>query len=364
MVRITFIALVIMHGLIHAIGFLKAFHSGSNTLLNREISKPMGLLWLTAVALLLGSALFLILNKNWWHVGIAAATLSQILLASVWQSARWGTVVNLIIVGAAIVNLSAWLFQRNADNAALQLVASAGSIQKVITEADIATLPPIVARWLSSSGVVGKPVANTICLKQSGRLRTSPHGSWTDVTATQYFNTSDPSFIWIARIHNPYIHISGRDDFYHGHGRMLISIGSMVTVANATGPETDQGTMLRYLAEIQWFPSAALDSHITWQQIDEQSARATLSYPGSNVTGIFSFDQAGNIRSFAADRYMEHNGAYTLEKWYVPVTSCTTFNGIRIPSAGQTIWRLKDGDFSWFDWKIDSITFNQPCLLK
>ena len=53
---------------------------------------------------------------------------------------------------------------------------------------------------------------------------------------------------------------------------MFIKAGGLITVADGTGPTFDQGTALRFLGEIIWFPSAALTRHITWQPIDERRA--------------------------------------------------------------------------------------------
>ena len=66
--------------------------------------------------------------------------------------------------------------------------------------------------------------------------------------------------------------IAGRDRYADGHGHMLIKLASLLTVADGAGPEIDQGTLLRYLGEIVWFPSAALRDYISWEAIDERSA--------------------------------------------------------------------------------------------
>lgn len=37
----------------------------------------------------------------------------------------------------------------------------------------------------------------------------------------------------------------------------------------ATGSEIDQGTMMRYLNEMTWFPAAFLGENISWKAVDE-----------------------------------------------------------------------------------------------
>ncbi|RYD03617.1 hypothetical protein N752_18765 [Desulforamulus aquiferis] len=117
--------------------------------------------------------------------------------------------------------------------------------------------------------------------------------------------------------------------FTEGKGNMLIKVLSLFTVANARGEEIDQGTQLRYLGEIVWYPTAALCDYIKWEAIDTHSARATMSYDGLSTSGVFEFNDLGEVTSFSADRYMAVDGKYVLEKWLVTMKDYREFEGIR-----------------------------------
>lgn len=77
--------------------------------------------------------------------------------------------------------------------------------------------------------------------------------------------------------------VTGRDKFVDGKGQMTFELFSLINVANDTGDKIDQGTLQRYLAEICWFPSAALSPYIKWDDIDSTSAKATLTYKNVSV---------------------------------------------------------------------------------
>jgi hypothetical protein len=49
--KILFTFIVFIHGLIHIMGFLKAFHIAEINQLQTTISKPIGVLWLLATIL-------------------------------------------------------------------------------------------------------------------------------------------------------------------------------------------------------------------------------------------------------------------------------------------------------------------------
>jgi len=71
--------------------------------------------------------------------------------------------------------------------------------------------------------------------------------------------------------------------------------------------------MVRYLAEIVWFPSAALNDYIHWEQIDSTTAKATMTYVRITSSGLFKFDMDVNAISFEAKRYYDRKGGATLE---------------------------------------------------
>jgi len=76
-------AIIIIHGLIHLLGFLKAFNISEINQLTLSISKTAGILWLLTVLLFIIDFILLILNNNkWWMIGLAATLISQILISN------------------------------------------------------------------------------------------------------------------------------------------------------------------------------------------------------------------------------------------------------------------------------------------
>lgn len=234
---------------------------------------------------------------------------------------------------------------------------------ETISKADLQGLPLCVQRWLEYSQVIGKERIRTVRLKQKGAMRTKEGQPWMPAEAEQYFTIDEPGFIWKAKIKAaPLFYIVGRDKYYHGKGNMLIKILSLITVADARGKEMDQGSLLRYLAETVWFPNAALSSYIKWEEINSNSARATMSYGGETASGVFVFNEKGEVIYFVTERYMELNGQYVMETWSTPMKDYKEFNGIKIPAKGEAIWKLKTGDFSYYQVEITEIEYNKPVV--
>jgi hypothetical protein len=148
----------------------------------------------------------------------------------------------------------------------------------VVTSESIAHLPAPVQRWLTSSGVVGRQPVRTVRLTQRGEMRQRPDGAWIPAVAEQVFSVHPPGFVWRTTMEMPpFIDVLGVDRYADGSGSMRISMFGLVPLVDASGSTIDQGTMLRYLAEICWFPTAALSPAITWTAVDDTSAQATLT---------------------------------------------------------------------------------------
>jgi hypothetical protein len=141
--KLAFIVLLLGHGLIHLLGFLKAFDPAQVNELTQEISRPLGFLWLIAAMLFIITAVAFALKKRWWWAtAIAAALCSQVLIFTAWQDAMFGSVANLIILVVALLQLGSVRFvgryRQDVHNAQERV---RGLPAETITEADLQTLP-------------------------------------------------------------------------------------------------------------------------------------------------------------------------------------------------------------------------------
>lgn len=234
---------------------------------------------------------------------------------------------------------------------------------EVVSESDIVRLPEPVQRWLRRSNVIGKKPCSTVRLKQRGYFRLKPNQKWMPFLAQEYFLTKAPEFIWYTVMKPaPMMFITGRDAFRNNAGNMLIKLLSTITVANARGPEIDQGAAVRYLNEIMWFPAAALNSYIIWEAIDERSAKATISYGAQRASATFVFSAEGDLQTMEAQRYRESDGKYSLERWSTPISAYGEFGGIRVPTQGAGIWHSENSDFSYIKLEVIDIEYDIPAV--
>jgi len=267
-----------------------------------------------------------------------------------------GVILILFIIVSYVAKI---IFDQNAEKEIKDFFTEVENTDEIVSQKDLENLPKNVQEWLKYSGVIGKRKITSVRLKQKAEMRLEKDKNWMKVNAEQYFKTKEPGFIWKANINMaPLIHISGRDKYENGKGNMLIKPLSLFTIADSKGKEVDQGSLLRYLAEMMWFPSAAINDYLMWEKIDEYSSKATMNYKDVIAEGIFTFNNKGEVINFQAERYGEFDGEYRLETWSIPVRDYKKFEGIKIPTKGNVTWKLDDGDFNWFNFVITEVEYN------
>lgn len=363
--KYLFSFIVLLHGLIHLIGFAKAFQYVNIAQLTKEISKPVGVIWLLAAMLFISASVAYIIGKPAWFLyGIAAVALSQIVIVMVWSDAKFGTIANAVILVVALPALGHYRFLGSTRAEARELLSGIRHKSSIVKTEGIDHLPPVVQRWLSRSGVIGKEQAYCARIRQSGRMRTTPESKWMNFTAEQYVDLENLAFVWTTRVSMmPLIYLEGRDKFQNGKGEMMIKLMSLVNIVNEGSHEKiNTGSMLRYLGELCWFPSAALHPYIHWEEMDSLSALATMTYEEIRVSGVFRFTESGDMVSFEAERYYGGGEEATLEKWLVRTEGYRIFEDIKVPNKSSVIWQLKDGDFVWLELEIIDLEINNSGL--
>jgi hypothetical protein len=360
--KALFLILIILHALIHLLAFLKAFDLAELKEFTSPVSKPMGLIWLlTLVLLILASILFMINHPNWWIWGIIGAVISQILIFQFWQEAKFGSIPNLIIIAISILSYAQSGFDKmiNKEIAFIQKESSIAD-NKIITKEMVEELPYPVKNWLEKSGVVGKPALKIVQMEQAFEIKLRPEqNDWFYADAEQYISSFPPAFVWKADMKiMHFLSTTGRDKFIDGEGEMLFKILSVFPVANdGYNPQINEAALQRFLGEIVWIPSAALEEYINWEAIDQRSSKGTMTYKGTTGSGVFTFNEKGELEQFSALRYMGSGVDAKKTEWVVKVLETKEIKGIKIPVRCDATWRLDNGDWTWSQFQVKKYNF-------
>ena len=361
--KIIFLIIVLLHGLIHLLGFVKGFELKEVKELTLPISKPLAVVWLTATILFLTYGVLSLLNSKYaWLIGITAVILSQALIILFWKDAKFGTIPNIIILAVSIVSFGYYNFQKLIQQDTTQLLnRNISNENRTLNESDLTNLQESVKRWLRNSGSLGKPYMSYGKVTQIAEMQMKPEqDNWLPATAIQYTTIGNPAFIWSVDVQmNGFLNFQGRDKFEDGKGEMLIKMNSLFNIVDERGEKLDEGTLQRYLGEMVWFPSLALSPYITWEQIDENTAKATMNYKGTSGSGTFYFNSNRDVTKFSALRYKGNEANAKRHEWEMNITDYKIFEGIKVPARMTSTWKLDDKDWTWLKMEVTDIKYNK-----
>ena len=359
--KYALIILIILHGLIHLMGFAKAFQLAELSQLKKPISKLMGVIWLlSAILLVFGGVSYILEYSYAWLLSGSGLVLSQVLVLRSWSDAKIGTVANVILLPFILTSFGVWNFEREVELRVKDLIPL-NYQEELLNDSSLRALPSLVQLWLHNSGISDQPMTYYAKLWQSGEMKSSPEGEWTPFTAVHWTSMPNPGFVWHARMEaGPGMHVGVMDQFLDGKGAMLVKLQSLITLNNVTGPEIDEGAMQRYLAEMVWTPSFVLSPYIQWEQLDNVRIKVSMNYHGINASVIYTFNARGMVKQIEAQRYYYQENGSNRETWVVTMdeSSYKSFNGIYVPARSTITWKLKEGDYTWFRMEISDIQFN------
>jgi hypothetical protein len=224
------------------------------------------------------------------------------------------------------------------------------------------SLPAPILRYLSFAIPAGAPAIRTARLKHDGFFRTKPGQRWFAIRGEEYFTAGTPGFVWAAAIRPaPLVWIEARDRLLAGRGNMLVKFCSTFTIGDASGPEMDQGSGLRWLAEAIWFPYAFAGDRVQWEPVDDRSARVTLIDSGLPMTMLAEIDDEGKLVRISADRYRDVDGRTSvLTRWVGKCGDYQEFGGFKIPVSVDVAWDLDGREFTYARFRITALECNVP----
>ena len=174
-------------------------------------------------------------------VGAISLVVSQSLIILYWHDAKYGTLINVIVLLAVLISYHQQRFNALIKKETSALLAlQINTRTTTVSPKSIERLPAVVQKWLIKSGVIGREVVRTVHLKQKGLMRQKPDGKWLPMEAEQYITAKLPGFIWNGTMGNSFIKINGRDKYMNGKGNMLIKVMSTIPIGNSSGEEMDQ----------------------------------------------------------------------------------------------------------------------------
>lgn len=362
--RYALLLILVVHGLIHFMGFAKAFDLAALEQLRSPIARPMGLLWLAAGVLLITSAVMLLAAPSgWWLPAGVGLTLSQLVIIAAWSDAKFGTIANLIVLVPVVIaglGHAPWSYRAQYERDVAAGLGEAPQPATVVTEADIATLPPIVQKYLRFTGVVGQPQVQNYRVAFRGELRNGPSDAWMPVAVEQqsFVDPAERLFFIDGQMFG--VPMTAYHRYIGPEATFEVKVAALVKVVDARGPEMNRAETVTLFNDMCLLaPATLIDPAIRWEEIDPLTVRATFTNAGNTIAAVLTFDERGALNNFSSDdRTRTTDGAaYTQARWSTPVVRWRTVDGYTLPDA-EARWQLPGGEFTYARFEVVDVGYN------
>jgi uncharacterized membrane protein YidH (DUF202 family) len=358
--KVLFALLITIHGLIHFIGFAKAFGYGKIEQITKEIPKPMGMIWcITALALIIVGILFLLKKDGWSILAIIAAIVSQILIFTVWQDAKFGTIPNIIIIAVAILSLGITNFENSFhQDVRANLIRTNRLPIEMLTEADLQPLPESVQRYLRYANVIDKPKVKNVRIVFKGEMREKGK-EFFPFTSEQYNFFDRPTRLFFMKAQMFGLTVPGYHKYSDAQATMDIRLFGLFPIVQHSGKIMDKTETVTLFNDMCLMaPATLIDRHIQWQELDRNSARAIFTNQGITISAILYFNDRGQLINFRSD---DRTAISDMKQYpfFTPVADYQNIDGINIMSRGEAVWGYPDGNFTYGRFVFKNIRYNQ-----
>ena len=362
--RFIVAAILALHGLIHLLGPIKAFGWATVPQLRTPISMVGGVLWTGAAVLLVGAASGIALGARWWWwCALPGAVLSQVLITQSWGDAKVGTVVNILIaIPLLLLALDARpnSFRSRFVRDRTVLLRRPQRPMPPVTDAEVATLPPLYQTYLRRVGAIGRPHIRNLRVEFVAQMRSDATAAWMPATATQYEFFDSPARLFYMNATRSGIPIDVWHRYVDGAATFQARIAGLFTMVDQRGPVLTSAETVTMMNDIVVLaPAAVLDLPFTWETTGNHTVRATFTNAGHRVSATLTFDPAGDLVGFVSeDRWQAAPPSPLNVPWSTPISDYREVDGVRVGSHGEANWIAPAGEWTYGRFDVRRIEYN------
>jgi hypothetical protein len=235
------------------------------------------------------------------------------------------------------------------------------AMNQVFTEEEITSLPAPLQRYFRNGGFIGKTkMLNMKLTHKDVDFILSSSMPVLNIQCVQFNSAVIPERLALIDTRLYGIPFEGLDAYQSGIGSMKGVIAKGITLFHQTGEAMNMSSLVNCLAESLLMPNMALQNFMSWESIDENKVRGTISYYDISASGIFTFDETGMLTDFSTDDrlYVDTDGNIRNVPWSAVCGDYHEVDGMMQPRALKAVWHLPEGDLVYFDGHDTFVEYN------
>lgn len=233
--------------------------------------------------------------------------------------------------------------------------------EALVTESDLAALPPAAQRYMRFMNVVGRARDWSFRCHFEGRFLFG--GEWVPCQCAQY-----NSRLVVARFFHMRLRVKGivptyvRDTYFRGQGHMLGKALDTFTVVDDASEEISIGECATYLNDaVLMAPSMLLVPAVSWAAAGDDAFDLALTDCGRTVRARVFVASDGAVTDFSTnDRFYAPPGSKeppARAEWRTPVDGWQEHRGRKLPTSARAVWILPGGPLTYVELDLDPTAF-------
>jgi hypothetical protein len=232
----------------------------------------------------------------------------------------------------------------------------------LVTEADLEHLPAPVQQYLRVAGAVGRPRIRNFRTVFTGEFRNGLKSSWSAFTSEQYNFTDPPARAFLMKTSMYGLPVEGLHLFQRGGATMQITVASLWSIVDASGPQMDQSETVTLFNDLCLLaPAALIDrERIAWEAVGPREARARFTHRGITIGATLFFGEDGALTDFLSnDRFLSSDGkTYLSYPWSTPVRGYRELGGRKVISGADAVWHTPEGEVAYGRFNLVGVEYN------
>ena len=215
----------------------------------------------------------------------------------------------------------------------------------------VKTLPKPIQNYLSFCGFINKPMMkSTITTHKDADFILSEDKPKLKINYTQVNYANIPCRLAFIDSKIYSLPFQGLDSCIYGEGGMKGVLAKIFKIFDVKSKEMDISSLVTVLAESLICPSILFQNFITFDEIDDNNVKVTITYNNISASGIFTFSLNDSVISFkTSDRYdVDTDGKSVALDWTAECSNFQEKDGIKYPTSFKGIWNRKDKDLVYF----------------
>lgn len=231
----------------------------------------------------------------------------------------------------------------------------------ILTQNDLVNLPPAVKKYLNYTRAIGKEKIMSMKLHFKGRMRSKPDSGWMPFKSEQYNFFDKPTRIFYIEAKKAGIPVKGLHLYKGETAIMVIKLAGLFKIADAKGPEMDQGETVTVFNDMCFMaPATLIDKNIYWEEIDQLTVKARYTNRHISISATLLFNEKGELINFISNNRFETSDGkiYNNYPWSTPAQDYRDFNGMHLISSASTFYAKPHEDFCYGEFFLKDLEYN------